>query len=309
MAWYSSASARTRSFITAWLYWQRRSLTSVLWRARADVHSRRKRSPHVYSRGSVPSRRRMAVSAPRRDCHSMRGARGEAHAKEWPGAMIPALPAEASRPTPAFSSRIVTSWPALARKYAVVTPTTPPPSTSVFMGSRLEEESGSNRIVGIEEELAESGEVRGSGDLRQDRAPALDRGLAGDAAREVETQEPAARDAPAHRQEPAVMEERHPRAGPGSAGRRVDLPRSPHERVRRDARAVRQLVYEHVVHADLAEARHDHLELSIDGLANGHASLRDTLGQLAPHADAELLRLDDGEDVADADRDVDRHLT
>src|SRR5438552_3840490 len=81
---------------------------------------------------------------------------------------------------------------------------------------------------------------------------------------------------------PAVMEERHPRAGPGSAGRRVDLPRSPHERVRRDARAVRQLVYEHVVDADLAEARHVHLELSIDGLANGHASLRDTLGQLAP---------------------------
>src|SRR5262245_13635962 len=47
--------------------------------------------------------------------------------------MIPALPAEASSPTPSRSSTIVTSWPALARKYAVVTPTTPAPSTSVFM--------------------------------------------------------------------------------------------------------------------------------------------------------------------------------
>src|SRR5262244_3436899 len=139
----------------------------------------------------------------------MRGARGEAHANEWPGAMIPALPALASRPTPSFSSRIVTSWPALARKYAVVTPTTPPPSTRVFIGSRLEEESGPHRIVGIEEELAEAGQVRGARDLRQDGAAALDEGLAGDAAREFGPQQTPARDDRARAHESAVVEERH----------------------------------------------------------------------------------------------------
>jgi len=116
MAWYSMPSARTSASITAWLYWQSPSLMSVLRRDRSGVHSRRKRSPHAYKRGSVPSRTRMAVSAPRSDSKSMRGAAGEAHANAWPGAMIPALPAEASRPTPSLSSRIVTSWPALARK-------------------------------------------------------------------------------------------------------------------------------------------------------------------------------------------------
>src|SRR5262249_7174625 len=102
----------------------------------------------------------MAVSPPRSESQSMRGARGEARA------MIPALPALASRPSASFSSRIVTSCPALARKYAVVTPTTPPPSTRVFMGSRVEEESGPQGIAGIEEELAEAREVGRAGDLR-----------------------------------------------------------------------------------------------------------------------------------------------
>jgi len=58
----------------------------------------------------------MAVSSPRSDCSSMRGARGEAHANEWPGAMIPALEAVASSPSASFSSTTVTSWPAFARK-------------------------------------------------------------------------------------------------------------------------------------------------------------------------------------------------
>src|SRR5687768_2189108 len=77
----------------------------------------------------------MAVSAPRSDSHSIRGARGDAHANEWPGAMMPAFPPLASSPSPSFSSSKVTSWPALARKYAVVTPTTPPPSTRVFIAT------------------------------------------------------------------------------------------------------------------------------------------------------------------------------
>src|SRR5712664_1855501 len=183
----------------------------------------------------------MAVSAPRRDCHSISGARGEAHANEWPGAMIPALAA-------------VTSWPAFARKYAVVTPTTPPPRTSVFTArSRLEQVAGPHGIVRIEQELAHAGEVGGAGDLGQDRAAPFHLGLAGDPAREVEPEEPAAHERGADPHEPAVMEERHARARARSARRGVHLARTPHERVGGHAVAVRQLVDEDVVHARLAE--------------------------------------------------------
>src|SRR5215813_5199 len=113
----------------------------------------------------------MAVSPPRSESQSMRGARGDAHAKEWPGAMIPALPELASRPSASFSSSSVTSWPALARKYAVVTPTTPPPSTRVFIvlassRSGVEQIAGPERVGGIEQELAEAGEIGRAGDLR-----------------------------------------------------------------------------------------------------------------------------------------------
>src|SRR5262245_60693107 len=115
----------------------------------------------------------------------MRGARGEAHANEWPGAMMPALPAVASSPSPSFSSRIVTSWPALARKDAVVTPTTPPPRMRVFIvpassRSGVEQEAGPQRVGGIEQELAEASEVRRAGDLRQDARAVLHTRLAGD---------------------------------------------------------------------------------------------------------------------------------
>src|SRR5207249_9053223 len=126
----------------------------------------------------------MAVSAPRSESSSMRGARGEAHANEWPGAMIPALPPVASRPSASFSSSTVTSWPALARKYAVVTPTTPPPRTRVFTArSRPEEVACAHRILGIEQELAQAGEVGGAGDFRKDRASPLDLGLTGEIGR------------------------------------------------------------------------------------------------------------------------------
>src|SRR5215471_7654569 len=99
----------------------------------------------------------------------MRGARGDAHANEWPGAMMPALPPVASSPSPGFSSMSVTSWPAFARKYAVVTPTTPPPRTSVFIAgaSRVEQEAGAHGIRGIEEQLAHAGDIGGAGDLRK----------------------------------------------------------------------------------------------------------------------------------------------
>src|SRR5438132_7430492 len=74
----------------------------------------------------------MAVSAPKSERTSMAGGRGEAQAEECPGAMIPALLAVASRPTPSSASTTVTSWPSVASQYAVVIPTMPPPSTSVF---------------------------------------------------------------------------------------------------------------------------------------------------------------------------------
>src|SRR5438093_2181156 len=151
----------------------------------------------------------MAVSAPRSDCQSMRGARGEAHAKEWPGAMIPAFPLVASSPSAFFSSTRVTSWPALARKYPVVTPTTPPPRTRVFIASRVEQVARAHGIGRIEQELAEPGEVRRPGDLRQDRGLAVERGLARDASGEVEPEEPAAHERRADAHEPAAVEQRH----------------------------------------------------------------------------------------------------
>src|SRR5262249_20666212 len=161
--------------------------------------------------GSAVRRTRIAVSAPRSDCHSMRGARGDAHANEWPGAMIPALPPVASRPSACFSSISVTSWPAFARKYAVVTPTTPPPSISVFIRrpSRVEEESGSHGIVRIEQELARAGEVGGAGDLRKNGRPAFEARLAGDASGEVQAEQPAAHDRGTDGHEPAMVEQRH----------------------------------------------------------------------------------------------------
>src|SRR5689334_2797494 len=252
----------------------------------------------------------MAVSAPRSDCQSMRGARGDAHAKEWPGAMIPAFPAVASRPKPSFSSSTVTSWPARARKYAVVTPTTPPPRTSVFMASasRVEQEAVPERVGGIEQELAEAGEIGGAGDLGQDgRAPLYPR-LARDASREVETEQPPADQCRADGHETAVMKERHARARARAAWRRVDLARAPYERVGRHAVGVRQLVDEDVVHLGLAKSGDLDVQLGIDGLADCHPALRKLAGVLAPHRDARARGVDHRENVADAYRDVERPL-
>src|SRR3989441_10311087 len=77
---------------------------------------------------------------------------------------------------------------------------------------------------------------------------------------------------------------------------------------RSHARRVRQLVDEHVAHAGLPEPRHVDPKLGVDRLANGRAPLGDPLRQLPPHGETEMPGLDDGEDVADADRDVDRYL-
>src|SRR6266545_4891333 len=121
--------------------------------------------------------------------------------------MIPALPAVASRARPSFSSSTVTSWPARARKYAVVTPTTPPPRTSVFMASasRVEQEAVPERVGGIEQELAEAREIGRAGDLGQDGRAPFDPRLAGDASCEVEAEQPPADECRADGHETAMM--------------------------------------------------------------------------------------------------------
>ena len=73
------------------------------------------RRPQAKSAGSRRGRTRIAVSCPSSERRSIAGALGEAHAKEWPGAMMPALAALASRPTPSCSSTSVTSCPSVAR--------------------------------------------------------------------------------------------------------------------------------------------------------------------------------------------------
>src|SRR5215813_1244073 len=238
----------------------------------------------------------------------MAGALGDAQAKECPGAMMPALPALASRPRPAFSSSIVSSWPARARKYAVATPTMPPPSTSVFMASRVEQVAAAQRIGRIEVELAEAREICGPGYLGQDGGPAVHLREAGDARRELESEEAFADVRGANAHEPSMVEEGQPGARARSAGRGVNLAGAPHERVARDAVSIRQLVDEHVLHARLAGSRDLDLELRIDRVTDGHASLRDLLRELPPHGHAEPVRLHDSEDVAHADGDIDRDL-
>src|SRR5215470_6460774 len=250
----------------------------------------------------------MAVSSPRSEAQSMRGARGEAHANEWPGAMMPALPELASRPSASFSSRIVTSWPALARKYAVVTPTTPPPSTRVFMASHVEEVTRAHGVIGVEKDLAEAGEICATGDLGQDGRPPLYLRLAADAGGEAQSEQPLAGEGGADAHEAAMMEEGKACAGARSARSGVDLARPPYERVARDAGGVRELVDEDIVHGGLARSRYLDMELGVDGVAYGHSALGDPPGELALNREAEMRRFHDGEHVPYADCDVHRHL-
>jgi hypothetical protein len=87
-----------------------RCLRSVLLRAFASVHSARNCSDHVYSRGSVEKRNRSAWSLRNSDFSRIHGARGEDQTKEWPGAIMPALPQLVSCATPGLRSSSTTSW-------------------------------------------------------------------------------------------------------------------------------------------------------------------------------------------------------
>jgi len=65
--------------------------------------------------GALNGFTRSAVSSTVSERSSSFGAVGEAHAKEWPGAIRPALPALASVATSCSYSTTVTSWPDFAR--------------------------------------------------------------------------------------------------------------------------------------------------------------------------------------------------
>src|SRR5262249_43760701 len=142
----------------------------------------------------------------------------------------------------------------------------------------------------------------------QNGRPALDTRLGGDASGEVQAEQPAAHDRGADAHETAMMEQRHARARAGAARRRIDLSWSPHERVRRDALRVRQLVNENVVDGGLADARDVDAQLRVHGVAHRHPALGDALDLLAPPGDADARGFDDGEDVADTDGDVERQF-
>src|SRR5262249_50927554 len=131
--------------------------------------------------------------------------------------------------------------------------------------SYVQKEAGPHRVVGIEHDLAEAGQVRSPGDLGQDgRPPALCHRLAADPGCEAQPEQALADERGADAHEAPMVEEGQAcaRARPARGG--IDLARAPDERVGRDAVGVWELVNEHVVHARLAEARYLDLELSVD---------------------------------------------
>src|SRR5215470_3096475 len=141
------------------------------------------------------------------------------------------------------------------------------------MASHVQEVARAHGVVGVEEDLAEAGEICAAGNLGQDGRSPLHLRLAADAGGEAQSEQPLAGEGGADAHEPAMMEEGEAGAGARSAWSSVDLTRSPHERVARDAGGVRELVDEDVVHAGLARSRYLDSELGVDGLADGHSAL------------------------------------
>src|SRR5881409_1128587 len=68
-------SARTRSFITAWLYWQSRSFLSVLWRAPGRALAQEAQAPRVEPRIAREPHADRRLGAPQRLPEHARGAR------------------------------------------------------------------------------------------------------------------------------------------------------------------------------------------------------------------------------------------
>src|SRR4029450_11062890 len=150
-----------------------------------------------------------------------------------------------------------------------------------------EQVHGAHRVVGTEQELAEAREVRGAGDLGQDRRPPVfQHRLATDPGGEAEAEQPFADERGADAHETPMMEEGEAcaRARPTRGG--VDLARTPDEGVARHPAGIRQLVDEHVVHARLPEIRCLDLELGVHCVAYGHAPLGDSLREVMPYRQA-----------------------
>src|SRR4051812_45073394 len=109
----------------------------MLWRVREGRHSRRKARPHSHWRKS--GRRRKSNGASSRASHlrTLSGAEGLAHGSACETEIWPPLANEVSMPAAPWRSTTVTSWPALARYQAEVTPITPEPRTRTFMACAL----------------------------------------------------------------------------------------------------------------------------------------------------------------------------
>src|SRR6185436_16532992 len=75
------------------------------------------------------------------DCQRILGARGLAQVKAWPGAIMPALEKLVSIAALSWRSITSTSCPSRARKYAVVVPMMPAPSTRIFMSPSVRQNS------------------------------------------------------------------------------------------------------------------------------------------------------------------------
>src|SRR5262245_42855453 len=102
------------------------------------------------------------------------------------------------------------------------------------MASHVEEVARAHGIVGVEENLAEAGEVRAARDFGQDGGVALDERLTADACGEAEAEQALADEGGADAQETAMVKEGEARTRPRPARRGVDLARPPHERVAGD---------------------------------------------------------------------------
>ncbi|CAB4751223.1 unannotated protein [freshwater metagenome] len=77
--------------------------------ARSEVHSRMNCNPHQRNRGFNVGLTRMEVFSPNKERNNIFGAAGDAQAKQWPGAIKPALTAVASAPTCVALSTTTTS--------------------------------------------------------------------------------------------------------------------------------------------------------------------------------------------------------
>ena len=88
--------------------------------------------------GNALVRNRNGESTRPQDFNTVSGTDGEFQGWLHPTETRPPLALDVPKPVAAFRSTSSTSWPSRARKYAVVTPTTPPPSTMILFADGFE---------------------------------------------------------------------------------------------------------------------------------------------------------------------------